>query len=293
MASLIAENELPTPASCNVYISNLRNSDEDDLLAALSVFGNITDIFVKRRSAFGFASFDSIASAQAACNASPLTVAQDTCNVVFRRSKPLSERGPLEERAPLEPAPASCNIYVNGLSSTTDEELLKSVLEQYGEVAEVNVSKQGGYAFASYVTQEMSQAAVDASPITVGLDSCVVEMRRSAPRSKRRSKSGRSNRSQKKDRPPLEQQLYVKGLASDVSDDDIIGALSAYGEIQNVYRRKLRGEETGFADYAFVTFNDEESVLDAAAAGSKGNIIINGTTVVVEQRKAKESKIKY
>ena len=286
MASLIAENELhvPTSASCNVYISNLRNSDEDDLLAALSVFGNITDIFVKRRSAFGFASFDSIASAQAACNASPLTVAQDTCNVVFRRSKPLSERGPLEERAPLEPAPASCNIYVNRLSSTTDEELLKSALEQYGEVTEVNVSKQGGYAFASYVTQEMSQAAVNASPITVGQDSCVVEMRRSAPRSKRRSKGGRSNRRQKKDRPPLEQQLYVKGLASDVSDDDIIGALSAYGEIQNVYRRKLRGEETGFTDYAFVTFANIDSVTRAAAA----NLIINGESVIGEQRQAKE-----
>ena len=291
MASL-AQDESPTPASCNVYISNLRSSDEEDLRAALTNFGNITDIFIKRQSAFGFASFDSVAAATAACSASPITVGQDTCNVLFRRSKPL------EERAPLEPASASCNIYVNHLSNNTDMDLLRSVLEQYGEITDLNVSKQGGYAFASYITQEMSQAIVNASPITIGQDSCVVEMRRSTPRSKKtRSSNGAQNNTsttkQKKDRrPPLEQQLYVKGLASDASDD-IFDVLSAYGEIQNVYRRKLRGEETGFADYAFVTFNDEESVLDAAAAGSKGNIIINGTTVVVEQRKAKESKIKY
>lgn len=281
MASL-AQDETPTPASCNVYISNLRSSDEEDLRAALTNFGNITDIFVKRRSAFGFASFDSVAAATAACGASPIIVGQDTCNVLFRRSKPL------EERAPLEPAPASCNIYVNRLSNNTDKDLLRSVLEQYGEITDLNVSKQGGYAFASYVTQEMSQAIVNASPITIGQDSCVVEMRRSTPRSKKtRSSNGAQNTKQKNARAPLEQQLYVKGLASDATDDAIIDVLSAYGEIQNVYRRKLRGEATGFADYAFVTFNDEDSVLNAA---SQGNIIINGTAVIVEQRQPKATE---
>jgi RNA recognition motif-containing protein len=267
-----------------VYISNLRSSGEDNLRAALEQFGNITDIFVKRRSAFGFASFDCVASAQNACDASPFTVGEDTCSVVFRQSKPLSER------APLESAPPSCNIYVNHLSRSTDKDTLRIVLEQFGEVSDLNVSKQGEYAFASFTSQEMSQAAVSASPITIGQDTCVIEMRRSTPRPNARSKGAERKPRQKYERPPLEQQLYIKGLASDASEDDIFDALSIYGEIQNVYRRKLRGEESGFTDYAFVTFSDSASVLSAAAAAGNGNVIINGSPVVGEQRKPRSTE---
>jgi RNA recognition motif-containing protein len=272
------EQTVQAPSSCNIYISKLNSGDEVALRAALSSFGELTDLFVKRRGAYGFASFTTISSAEQACSASPIAVGKDSCIVEMRRSKPFDPNLPKEPR---DPAPASCNIYINNLK-TADKAALKNVLEKFGELVNIKLNEKDGYAFATYTKQEMSQAAVNVSPIIVGNDTCIVEMRRSAPRSKGKNakKRGKSSR-----RPPMEQQLYIKGLLSETTEDDIRSALAEYGDVHNVYRRRLRGEQKGLTDYAFVTFANKNSVLNAASA----NLIISGSSVVGEPRRPRNA----
>merc|ERR1712159_435763 len=111
-----------------------------------------------------------------------------------------------------------------------------------------------------------------------------VEFRRSKPRDptqKRRRKKRRRKGS------PLSQQVYLKGLGGDVSEDDIRSALSAHGEIKRVFRRQLKGDDSGqLCDYAFVTFATDDEAAACVAAGTRK---IASSNVTVEARRPRLS----
>ena len=170
------------------------------------------------------------------------------------------------ERPPLEPAAPSCNVYLNNLSSVDSEPAVRAALSAFGEVTEVAVlnGKLGAFAFATFADQAGADAAVAAAPLSVGGDSCSIEFRRSRPRDPTQKRRRNKNRRRA---APLSQQVYLKGLGGDVSEDDIRAALGAHGEIKKVFRRKLKGDDAGqLCDYAFVTFTSDEEAAAAYAA---------------------------
>ena len=303
----------------NIYIKNLRNVDSDILMATMSAYGSITvsfpfnrlaaslffgffyfppvfqphltpsssfatfqNLYKKRSSNFAFVTFSNAASAQAAVAASPIDVEGNSCPVEMRTSEPFD---PSKEREPRPAAEPTTNIYINQLE-TSDEDTLRATLQNFGTVEDVFVSSTRNYAFATFASVEEAQACVDSSPLNVGNDTCLVEMRRNVRRTKK--SGGKSSKKKNRKRAPLEQQLYIQGLQPNATDDEIISGLSMYGEIKNVYRRKLRGSEDpdAYAEYAFVTFAEELSVNAAVADGS---VMIGGSAIVCEPRRPRET----
>ena len=187
------------------------------------------------------------------------------------------------ERPPLEPAAPSCNVYLNNLSSKDSEPAVRAALGAFGEVTDVAVleGKLGAFAFATFADQACAEAAVAAAPLSVGGDSCSIEFRRSQPRDPAQKRRRNKNRRRA---APLSQQVYLKGLGGDVSEDDIRDALGAHGEIKKVFRRKLKGDAAGqLCDYAFVTFTSDDEAAAAVAAGA--TVSIAGSDVSVEARR--------
>lgn len=276
MASIASD-----PAS-NIYVRNLRNVDSDILMATMSAYGSITNLYKKRSSNFAFVTFSNAASAQAAVAASPIDVEGNSCPVEMRTSEPFD---PNKEREPRPAAEPTTNVYINQLE-TSDEDTLRATLQNFGVVEDVFVSSTRNYAFATFASVEEAQACVDSSPLNVGNDTCLVEMRRNVRRTKK--SGGGSSKKKNRKRAPLEQQLYIQGLQPNATDDEIISGLSMYGEIKNVYRRKLRGSEDpdAYAEYAFVTFAEEFSVNAAVADGS---VMIGGSAIVCEPRRPRET----
>lgn len=180
------ETDTNAPTSCNIYVNNLRSSDEEELRAALSQYGNVVDLFIKigrGRATFAFASYEDVASAVLVCEASPIIVGSDSCTVEMRRSKPF-------DNSRSKPFDNSCNIYINHLNSADGETLnvfgeLCLVLGRFGELTDVHVNKSKNYAFATFVDQEMAVAAVNASPLVVGSENCTIEMRHSRSKKNR------------------------------------------------------------------------------------------------------------
>jgi RNA recognition motif-containing protein len=190
------------------------------------------------------------------------------------------------DRPPLEPAPPSCNVYLNNLSSADSEQAVRAALSAFGEVTSlvVRTGKLGAFAFATFVEQSSADAAVASAPLSVDGDSCGVEFRRTQPRDPTQGRKKRKKRTRKV--ASLSQQVYLKGLGGDISEDDIRSALSGHGEIKKVFRRKLKGDESGqLCDYAFVTFTSDEEAAACVAAGA--SVSIAGSDVTVEARRAR------
>jgi hypothetical protein len=297
---------MASPSTPTIFVNKFFSGDADALAAVMSQFGTVVDTFIKpprggrKRHSFAFVTFADPASAQSVVDASPLTVGQDTVLVELRTSKPYVEGEPREPRAAAE---ASCHIYINQLNNQGgDDSSLRSALECFGELTDLKLRfKEGegrGFAFASFAEQAMAEAAVAASPIAVGPDVCEIEMSHTKPRPAREKKEPSSGEATKKKRkkkrrkrPPLEQQLYIKGLEADTAEEDIVAALSGFGEVKDVYRRKQRGQDsdeegkTLYTDYAFVTFAEIDAVEAAAAAG----VVVNGNLVTAEPRRPREA----
>lgn len=185
MASIASD-----PAS-NIYVRNLRNVDSDILMATMSAYGSITNLYKKRSSNFAFVTFSNAASAQAAVAASPIDVEGNSCPVEMRTSEPFD---PNKEREPRPAAEPTTNVYINQLE-TSDEDTLRATLQNFGVVEDVFVSSTRNYAFATFASVEEAQACVDSSPLNVGNDTCLVEMRRNVRRTK---KSGGGSSKKKK-----------------------------------------------------------------------------------------------
>ena len=201
----------------------------------------------------------------------------------------------------LEPAPPSKNIYVNKLSGDDAEAALRAVLETFGTITSLVMrsGKVGAYCFAEFSEQSAAEAAVAASPLSVGSDACDCEFRRSTGKAvgkNNKNKNKNTSKSKKKKKKkkggkrkvvPLSQQVYLKGLGQDIKEEDIRGALGGFGTIQNMVRRKLSGEE-GLVDYAFVVFSSDKEA-SACVEGSSA-LKLGGVDVAVALRRPRPPK---
>ena len=244
-----------------IYIKgDVEGCTEDDFMAEFASFGEITEVFLKSR--WALVQYTTASSAAAAAAANVQFVGGVAVEVSARTAAKVKAA-----------VPDSVNIYLNNLNETASRDAVVAALEAFGEVTSVKLETANGYAYAAMDTMEAAQAAVAATPLTVG--GCYevnCEMRRSNPRSgKRRSRKTRAPKD-------LSKEIYIKGLNPETAEEfDIENAFAAFGTVTRVSMRADR-------DFAFVTFEDAGAV---AAAVASGGVSIGGCSVVVEARTGK------
>ena len=137
--------------------------------------------------------------------ASPIDVEGNSCPVEMRTSEPFD---PNKEREPRPAAEPTTNVYINQLE-TSDEDTLRATLQNFGVVEDVFVSSTRNYAFATFASVEEAQACVDSSPLNVGNDTCLVEMRRNVRRTKK--SGGKSSKKKTENGHPWSNNCTSKG----------------------------------------------------------------------------------
>jgi len=260
-----------------IYIKGVdEETTEEDCTAAFSSFGTITEVVLKGERGWGLVHFTTPAEAAAAA-AGGITSVGGVEVEVLARTPPK----PREDKA----VPASVNIYLKGLEEETTREEVETALEAFGEVASVKLQAARGFAFAAMETVEAAEAAVAATPLTVGaLGDVEVEMRRSRAPAPRNGSDKPRSKKKSEPRPPrdLSKDIYIKGLTpetdEDSNEDALMDVFGQYGTVTRVMLRKGR-------DFAFISFEEDGAV--AAAVAASGNIDVKGATVDVEARTGK------
>jgi RNA recognition motif-containing protein len=255
----------PSDRARGIYVKGVDETvSEDDCIAAFSQFGEIDSVFI--RGEHGWAVIQFTSEAEAASAVAGGVTSLGACAVdVQERSRPK-----------VREVRASSNIYLKGIDESTTFEDVSGALSDFGEVIEVDVQGERGFAYAEMDSVESAEAAVGAAPLSVGGLSVSCEMRRSRAR-------GRRTRKKKKSRSKdFTKDVYIKNLNPDDDGlaDEIEAVFGQFGPVSRVSIRKFR-------DFAFVTFEDEESVEVAIA--SSESITIGGQPIIIEARVGKSN----
>lgn len=145
-------------------------------------------------------------------------------------------------------------LFIGGLSFVTNEEVLKTHFEQWGELVDVVVMRMGGkngksrgFGFVTYKDSDMVDTAQANRPHII--DERTVETKRAMPRDE--ANSAESHMTVKK--------LFVGALKKEVLADDLRDYFGQFGNIVEceVITWRETGESRGFG---FVTFDDYDPV---------------------------------
>ena len=239
---------------------------DDDLYDAFGPFGSIQEVFIKAERGYAFVTFEAQESVAKAVAGAPAEVAGTAIRV--------------EARTParaLVPAPASANIYINGLSEFATAEQVQQAVASFGlvDLEAIQVRADRGIAFVSFETEDAASAAVACSTIEVGGQTASVDFRRSAVRS-----GGRRRAKGRKPKAIPANSIYLKGLPLDCDEDVIEDALAGFGTVRSVEKRVAR-------DFAFATFEDAAA---AEAAIAHQGLNIAGAEIIVELRTGPKNK---
>lgn len=236
------------------------------LKAAFSGFGSIVDVFVKDtpgRRGYAFVTFADNSSVAAALAGAPATIGEDSVTV--------EARTPARERKVASPC---ANIYIKGLGADNTEEQVQAAVGGFGNVTSLELAAERGFAFVSFDSVDEAQAAVSASPLSIGSASGEVEFRMSEPKKGGRGGGGGGGAGRKKREPRAANSIYLKGVPADAADADIEAALASFGTCTSVVHRDGR-------DFAFAAFDSAE---ECAAAIAGGSCSVGGNDVTIEER---------
>jgi RNA recognition motif-containing protein len=235
----------------------------DSVQTAFSGFGNVTNIVLKEGRNFAIVIFSDKNAVAKCLEAPPATVNGNSVKV--------EARNPKEK----PPAKATVNVYVNKLPADTTEEHVRTALAAFGEVVDLVVQAERGFAYATFAELSSAQKLIDAAPVNINGAQAGAEFRRSrAPNRVTRSRKPRQSRK------PKGPQIYVKGLDENTDESSLRAAFGGFGEIVKVEKRDNR-------DYAFIQFETKDQVTDAVSAGENNGIKVNGVAVIVEERTGK------
>lgn len=246
----------------SVYVKNVgRRAKEDDVRAAFANFGHITEIILKDGRNFAIVCFDSESAVSACLGASEIIVGDNAVVAEARNPKEKAQ------------APPSCNVYMNGLSPETSCDDVDAALAPFGEVTNVKVEAERGFAYACFANLQDAEAFVGASPLPRGWN---VEFRRS----RAGGGGGRSGGSRSRPKQEVTPQIYIKGLDANFDEAALRDAFAQFGTIVSADRRDIE------RDFGFVQFEN----FDSVEAAVNGGVVINGCELVVEARKSGTGK---
>lgn len=149
-------------------------------------------------------------------------------------------------------------LFVGGLNKlNTDEDQLKHYFESYGDIIDCNImrdqeKRSRGFGFILFedATSVDKIIAAKKDGADFSLDDHHIEIKRALPKVPRGNADG--------PRPVgLYRKVFVGGLPSSVTEDDLRNYFERYGRVNEV--ELLRDRETGrLRGFAFVTFDEED-----------------------------------
>jgi len=168
-------------------------------------------------------------------------------------------------------------LFVGGLNYDTDDDGMRSFFEQWGEVVDCIVMKDGatkrsrGFGFVTYKEVSQVDAAQAHRPHTI--DGKTVETKRAMPRD-----------SQGQDSQQSVTKMFIGGMNSDTNEDHIRDCFAEYGPIKSIdiVKDKATGKARGFC---FVEFEDYDPV-DKAVLKKRHDL--NGKKVEVKKAVSKD-----
>ena len=155
---------------------------------------------------------------------------------------------------------------MKGISDDITEDDLFAAFGFAGNIAEVFLKAERGYAFVTFEATGSVQQAVDGAPAEVAGVSVRVEARTPA---------------RVREEAPVSVNVYINGLAEGVTAEDVQAGVAPFGavDIDAVF---VNGDK----NIAFVAFETEDAA--AAAVGAAGSIVIAGqATGACEFRRSK------
>jgi len=169
-----------------------------------------------------------------------------------------------------------CKLFIGGLDYRTTDDSLKSHFDQYGEIIDVIVMKDGetkrsrGFGFVTFSQSYMVDEAQKNRPHVI--DGRTVDTKRAIPR----------EASGKPEVAGQTKKLFVGGI-KDLSEDELREAFNQYGEIVsvNIPVDRETNKQRGFA---FIEFSDTDAADKAAL---QGEVMISDTRVDVKKAKEK------
>jgi RNA recognition motif-containing protein len=157
-------------------------------------------------------------------------------------------------------------IAVKGISDDITEDDLFAAFGFAGNIAEVFIKAERGYAFVTFEATGSVQQAVDGAPAEVAGVSVRVEARTPA---------------RVREEAPVSVNVYINGLAGGVTAEDVQAGVAPFGavDIDAVFVNDDK-------NIAFVAFETEDAA--AAAVAASGSIVVAGqATGACEFRRSK------
>lgn len=138
-------------------------------------------------------------------------------------------------------SPNNCKIFVGGISKNTNTDNLRAYFEKYGEVRDVdikidpNTQASRGFGFVLFADSS-SIDALEQEGGTHNLDGKKIDPKRAEKRNAK---------------------IFVGGLKSDFSDEEVQAVFAEHGEIE-LYERRMDKTNGRKQPFCFITFKDDQ-----------------------------------
>ncbi|XP_065891260.1 uncharacterized protein [Dysidea avara] len=255
--------------SSRLFVSNLYWHTTDDMLKA--AFEGCIDAEIIRQGGiskgFGFVEYASLEEAKAVYDKQEKIIVDDrVLRIEYATPKQTKER-----------CPPSSTLYVNNLSTSTTESMLKAAFEGCIEARIIwEPGKAKGYGFVDFASVEEAKAVLDKRE-TIEVDGKVLSIRFSA----KEAEDVSPNTFWREDNPPSSK-LFVQKFYHHTTEDTLKAAFE--GCVDAVIIRQ-NGESKGFGFVEYASLEEAKAVYD-----QQGKIKVDGHVVLINYATPKQTK---
>lgn len=287
--------------------------DAERVKQTFAQFGVLTDdSTVNGRRGFAVIHYASADAVAAALAAKELTI--DDVSFTIEPLKPKVIKDPKRvggggrgEGSGDDAEPDPCAVYVTPLPENFDEEEVRALFEQFGEVTSLVTRRRqlrdrpAVHAFVNFAEPASAEAAIAASAagaLVMADEKLIVEARKSKKQSRsgRRGGKGRSGngtgaggeggaQAPRERQPRVKKAVYLSNLQKGLTEEQVTAALAPYGAVQSISMRQ--GDCFATVDF------DGEANTDVAvqvSEGTPGIFSFMNMALVVERSKSSRAR---
>lgn len=188
------------------------------------------------------------------------------------------------QRARLAPREQKNKLFIGGTSKETQQEHLEEYFGKFGEIEDAvvmfdQVTKSSKcFGFVTFADGESLDKVMDARPHTI--NGKEVDVKRAMPKETMRDDISYSS-----------SKVFIGGLSKEVTEEDVIEAVSQFGKIEHVVINKKVDRNR----YAFITFADHDHADKMILSEYKTDrkpLVIKGCQVDIKRAIANNSRSK-